>query len=188
VLPVTTEILYALPLDDPFASIKYERCAVVGNSGILRLYRLGEHIDQHDMVIRFNLAPTEGYSDIVGRKTTFRLVNSQHVGFHEANESVIQQMQSEVGVQLFLKARADHPERKCVVFSLSPNPSPPNSWRRGQCRGVFWPGITVPARGRTTRCPIYRCYGIEIACEVSTVSASQHLQMGCKSSHPSRER
>jgi len=119
VLPVTTEILYALPLDDPFASVKYERCAVVGNSGILGLYKLGEHIDQHDMVIRFNLAPTEGYGEIVGRKTTFRLVNSQHVGFHEANETVIQQMQSEVGVQLFLKARADHPERKCVLVLLS---------------------------------------------------------------------
>ena len=57
----------------------------------------------------------EGYGRLVGRKTTFRLVNSQHVGFHEANETVIQQMQSEVGVQLFLKARADHPERKYVL-------------------------------------------------------------------------
>ena len=57
-LPVTTEILYALPLDDPFAKVKYERCAIVGNSGILKLYSLGKYIDQHDMVIRFNLAPT----------------------------------------------------------------------------------------------------------------------------------
>ena len=33
--------------------------------------------DKHDMVVRFNHAPTEGYETDVGTKTTLRIVNSQ---------------------------------------------------------------------------------------------------------------
>lgn len=33
--------------------------------------------DSHDMVLRFNNAPTENYTDDVGSKTTFRILNSQ---------------------------------------------------------------------------------------------------------------
>ena len=35
--------------------------------------------DKHDMVVRFNHAPTEGYEADVGTKTTLRIVNSQVV-------------------------------------------------------------------------------------------------------------
>ncbi|KAH9634012.1 hypothetical protein HF086_001214 [Spodoptera exigua] len=33
--------------------------------------------DSHDMVLRFNNAPTENYTESVGSKTTFRVLNSQ---------------------------------------------------------------------------------------------------------------
>jgi hypothetical protein len=54
---------------------------VVGNGGLLRMYRHGELIDSHDAVIRFNDATTQGeFAKFAGSKTTIRLVNSQHRG------------------------------------------------------------------------------------------------------------
>lgn len=34
-------------------------------------------IDLHDIVMRFNHAPTDGYETDVGKKSTIRVVNSQ---------------------------------------------------------------------------------------------------------------
>lgn len=42
--------------------------------------RLGEEIDAHDFVIRFNGAPTEGYETVVGTKTSLRFLNTQAMG------------------------------------------------------------------------------------------------------------
>lgn len=53
--------------------------AVVGNSGKLLHHNYGEAIDAHDAVIRFNWAPTEGYEEQVGSKTTIRLSNTHYL-------------------------------------------------------------------------------------------------------------
>ncbi|KAJ0181156.1 hypothetical protein K1T71_003241 [Dendrolimus kikuchii] len=55
----------------------FNTCAVVTSAGALLNSRLGNFIDSHDMVLRFNNAPTENYTDDVGSKTTFRILNSQ---------------------------------------------------------------------------------------------------------------
>ena len=52
-------------------SMRYKTCALVGSSGTLLLDEMGREIDEHDVVIRFNNAPTEGYEKHVGSKTTF---------------------------------------------------------------------------------------------------------------------
>ncbi|GFV19517.1 beta-galactoside alpha-2,6-sialyltransferase 2 [Trichonephila clavipes] len=39
----------------------------------------GRHNDSHDVILRFNSAPTEGYQEDVGSKTTIRFLNSQVV-------------------------------------------------------------------------------------------------------------
>ncbi|XP_028165760.1 beta-galactoside alpha-2,6-sialyltransferase 2 [Ostrinia furnacalis] len=78
--------------DEPFARLgfhiadnalqenrAFNTCAVVTNAGALLGSRLGEFIDSHDMVLRFNNAPTVNYTDDVGSKTTFRVLNSQVV-------------------------------------------------------------------------------------------------------------
>lgn len=52
-------------------------CAIVSNSGSLSDSNLGQEIDSHDIVMRFNNAPTLGYERDVGSKTSIRFVNSQ---------------------------------------------------------------------------------------------------------------
>ncbi|XP_059049395.1 beta-galactoside alpha-2,6-sialyltransferase 2 [Achroia grisella] len=78
--------------DEPFASLgfripknplhqdrAFNTCAVVTSAGALLGSRLGEFIDSHDMVLRFNNAPTINFTEDVGAKTTYRILNSQIV-------------------------------------------------------------------------------------------------------------
>ncbi|XP_007934182.1 beta-galactoside alpha-2,6-sialyltransferase 1 [Orycteropus afer afer] len=55
------------------------KCAVVSSAGSLKSSQLGQEIDDHDAVLRFNAAPTATFQQDVGTKTTIRLINSQLV-------------------------------------------------------------------------------------------------------------
>jgi len=57
--------------------VKFRRCAVVGNGGVLKSAEFGEAIDAHDVVFRQNQAPTATYEAFVGEKTTFRVLNKK---------------------------------------------------------------------------------------------------------------
>mmetsp|Transcript_16647 Transcript_16647/g.28091 ORF Transcript_16647/g.28091 Transcript_16647/m.28091 type:complete len:310 (+) Transcript_16647:198-1127(+) len=83
---VTSQLLPLLPEDDVLTSNFYETCAIIGSSGIVLNYEDGPEIDAHDMVFRFNSAPTKGYEKHVGKKTTFRVTNTQNWGFHESEK------------------------------------------------------------------------------------------------------
>mmetsp|Transcript_94768 Transcript_94768/g.148224 ORF Transcript_94768/g.148224 Transcript_94768/m.148224 type:complete len:326 (-) Transcript_94768:77-1054(-) len=48
-------------------------CALVSNSGALLARKAGIDIDAHDIVFRFNTAPTQGFEDYVGNKTDYRV-------------------------------------------------------------------------------------------------------------------
>ena len=48
--------------------------AVIGNSGILLEKKLGNEIDNHDLVIRCNLARVKGFEEHVGSKTSIRCI------------------------------------------------------------------------------------------------------------------
>ena len=49
---------------------------IVGSSDKLKDSGLGEVIDSHDEVVRFNRAPTENFENDVGKKTTLRIANN----------------------------------------------------------------------------------------------------------------
>ena len=60
-------------------NLSFNSCAVVSSAGTLQKSGLGTFIDSHDLVLRFNNAPTEKYEADVGKKTSIRIVNSQVV-------------------------------------------------------------------------------------------------------------
>lgn len=78
-----------LPESDPLRERVFNRCAVIGNSGVLLNRQGGEIIDNYHMVIRLNQAPTIGFSRHVGSKTTLRLVHVDHMDSQEDDESVV---------------------------------------------------------------------------------------------------
>ncbi|XP_024251379.1 CMP-N-acetylneuraminate-beta-galactosamide-alpha-2,3-sialyltransferase 1 isoform X1 [Oncorhynchus tshawytscha] len=49
-------------------------CAVVGNSGNLKGSRYGPLIDSSDVIIRMNMAPTSGFEEDVGSRTTHHVM------------------------------------------------------------------------------------------------------------------
>ena len=67
--------LFLNKTDDSF--LKKNTCALVGNSGHLLDQNLAKNIDDHDVVIRFNLGPVQGFEDTFGKKTTLRMINNK---------------------------------------------------------------------------------------------------------------
>ena len=53
-----------------------DKVAIVGSSSSLLNQNLGELIDGFDEVVRFNRAPTDGWENNVGSKTTLRVANN----------------------------------------------------------------------------------------------------------------
>ncbi|XP_051973107.1 CMP-N-acetylneuraminate-poly-alpha-2,8-sialyltransferase isoform X2 [Xyrauchen texanus] len=64
-----------LPEVSPLKNKRYKTCAVVGNSGILLKSGCGKEIDNHDFVIRCNLAPLDEFTDDVGLRSDFTTMN-----------------------------------------------------------------------------------------------------------------
>ena len=135
---ITPSLLSAMPKLDFLNATVFERCAIVGNSGLSNLYKGGEEIDAHDVVIRFNSAPTVikprrrrrnsrnprvqpdaepvSFVEHVGRKKTFRFINTQHIRFFEGKEIRLQQMQSKNGLFRYLIYRKRYPHSRLYAF------------------------------------------------------------------------
>ncbi|KAJ8350802.1 hypothetical protein SKAU_G00259320 [Synaphobranchus kaupii] len=62
---------------DRLHGASFHTCAVVTSAGAILNSSLGREIDSHEAVLRFNAAPTGGYENDVGNKTTIRIINSQ---------------------------------------------------------------------------------------------------------------
>ncbi|XP_077987537.1 alpha-2,8-sialyltransferase 8E-like [Glandiceps talaboti] len=66
---IDTKIHKRFPRTMPFKSAEFQKCNIVGNSGILLGSKCGTSIDSADFVFRYNLANTHNYSQDVGMKT-----------------------------------------------------------------------------------------------------------------------
>eukprot|EP00899_Mesostigma_viride_P024036 jgi/Mesvir1/4817/Mv11106-RA.1 len=59
------------------------QCAAVASAARMKGSKLGRRIDSHDLVLRFNRAPTRGYEEDVGSKTHVRWTNQLFMGWRE---------------------------------------------------------------------------------------------------------
>lgn len=106
---VDTALLRNLPTDDLFARRVHATCAIVGSSGSLLSYENGGEIDDHDLVMRFNDAPTQGFELYVGGKTTHRLCSLQQCNFREfQSEKIVQRVNSPAAFKAFLSEHRIH--------------------------------------------------------------------------------
>ncbi|KAL4617641.1 CMP-N-acetylneuraminate-poly-alpha-2,8-sialyltransferase [Arapaima gigas] len=74
-LNVSRELHSLLPDVSPMKNRRFKTCAVVGNSGILLNSGCGKEIDDHDFVIRCNLAPLVPFAKDVGLRSDFTTMN-----------------------------------------------------------------------------------------------------------------
>ncbi|KAL0962200.1 hypothetical protein UPYG_G00337030 [Umbra pygmaea] len=74
---VVEQLFQLIPDVDQYMDAGPERCrncAVVGNSGNLKGSHYGSLIDSSDVIIRINQAPTSGFEEDVGRRTTHHVM------------------------------------------------------------------------------------------------------------------
>jgi len=117
---ITPELWSLLPEDD-FLRRRGRRgsCAVVGNGGTLLLYELGSAIDAHDVVLRLNAGPREGFSANVGSRADLRLVNRAHMGFRESpTERVLQHVSTADALGQFAGIRRRAPQALVDMLSI----------------------------------------------------------------------
>uniref|UniRef100_A0A061SB48 beta-galactoside alpha-(2,6)-sialyltransferase n=1 Tax=Tetraselmis sp. GSL018 TaxID=582737 RepID=A0A061SB48_9CHLO len=81
VVELTKNVMELLPAKEVLDPVTYKSCAVVGSSDNLLRQFLGDEINDHDVIIRFNGATTKGYEKHVGRLTNIRFVTNSWLGF-----------------------------------------------------------------------------------------------------------
>ena len=67
----------------------FKTCAVISSGAALKGKRYGKTIDEHEVVVRLNNAPTIGYENDVGSFTTLRLTNTQYEGVREYDDETV---------------------------------------------------------------------------------------------------
>jgi len=119
--PLFSQFAKILPKRDEIGRSFFGTCAVVGSSGIVLNYDHGSDIDEHDMVFRFNSAPTRGFEKHVGSKTTYRITNTQNWGFHEpkTDESILIHFRAKSAIKgLFWNSKQKKPLK---LYAFAPD-------------------------------------------------------------------
>ncbi|XP_005293516.3 alpha-N-acetyl-neuraminyl-2,3-beta-galactosyl-1,3-N-acetyl-galactosaminide alpha-2,6-sialyltransferase isoform X1 [Chrysemys picta bellii] len=76
-----------VPDGKPLVRAQCRQCALVSSSGQMLGSRLGKEIDQMECVLRMNQAPTNGYEEDVGTKSTIRVVSHTSIPLLLRNQS-----------------------------------------------------------------------------------------------------
>ena len=81
--------------------------------------RYGASIDDHDIVIRFNDGPTQGFEDVVGSRTTIRVLNNKWTSsmLEGSSLSLTPRLAVNSSVLLFGKSNVHHVGSVCGSFS-----------------------------------------------------------------------
>eukprot|EP00240_Pyramimonas_obovata_P000960 CAMPEP_0118940456 /NCGR_PEP_ID=MMETSP1169-20130426/31452_1 /TAXON_ID=36882 /ORGANISM="Pyramimonas obovata, Strain CCMP722" /LENGTH=548 /DNA_ID=CAMNT_0006884943 /DNA_START=200 /DNA_END=1846 /DNA_ORIENTATION=+ len=117
--PVTESLLRALPETDPALNKVFETCAIVGSSGHLLKFEKGPEIDAHELVLRFNSAPTRGFEKHVGYKTTHRLTNTRNFAYREhRSEHVFIHIRNAASMKGLIGRKKANPNER--LYSLHP--------------------------------------------------------------------
>ena len=115
--PVSRDLMRGLPPEDIFRGKVFESCAVVGSSGIVHHYENGAEIDKHEMVMRFNSAPTKKFEKFVGSKTTYRITNTQNWAFRESKrEQILVHMRASASLRGLVRTYVGDPSVKMAAF------------------------------------------------------------------------
>ncbi|XP_070342460.1 CMP-N-acetylneuraminate-beta-galactosamide-alpha-2,3-sialyltransferase 1-like [Equus asinus] len=78
-------------------------CAVVGNSRFLRGSGLGFRINQHDIVLRMNQAPVQGFEKDVGNTTTMRIMYPEIASTQDPGTQLLLLPLNSSGLKWFMK-------------------------------------------------------------------------------------
>ncbi|XP_021112370.1 CMP-N-acetylneuraminate-beta-galactosamide-alpha-2,3-sialyltransferase 2 isoform X1 [Heterocephalus glaber] len=89
---VLEKLFQIVPGENPYRSRdpqQCRRCAVVGNSGNLRGSGYGQDVDGHNFIMRMNQAPTVGFEQDVGSRTTHHFMYPESAKNLPANVSFV---------------------------------------------------------------------------------------------------
>ncbi|KAG2470972.1 alpha-2,8-sialyltransferase 8B isoform X1 [Polypterus senegalus] len=72
---ISKSLYQLVPKESPLKGQHFQKCAIVGNSGVLLNSGCGKEIDTHEFVIRCNLAPVQEFASDVGIRTNLVTMN-----------------------------------------------------------------------------------------------------------------
>ncbi|XP_069465209.1 alpha-N-acetyl-neuraminyl-2,3-beta-galactosyl-1,3-N-acetyl-galactosaminide alpha-2,6-sialyltransferase [Ambystoma mexicanum] len=95
-----------------------QRCSVVSSSGQMLGSRKGQEIDSAECVLRMNQAPTQGFEEDVGSRSTVRVVSHTSVPLLVRNSSYFFQQSSDTMYIIWGPQKVLNPEKGVVYRTL----------------------------------------------------------------------
>jgi len=169
----------------PYSGKRKPSCALVGNSrALLANDQLGTQIDDHDVVMRLNQAPSRRFERYVGHKTTHRLLNAKWTQAYKSNPF----LQTEPNVT-FVITRTDwltYLRAAKIISALKPNYFPKDYYvdssaaAAASAAGEDFSSTEDTSEDDSTTATVLNEFGeiIPIAISEEDVTLSERIQQG----------